>query len=205
MGADGVAQQIQFNVAGSGPRWKLGKGADNNFELARYDSSGTFVENSMVVQQSDGRVGIGGSPTGKLHVESDASEIMLSLINNNPALGAGGLIKLLTAYETPVNSLQMGYKSDTTVRYNVKTDGTTEWGPGGSGSRDTNLYRSAANVLRTSDQFVADDGVTTKTRAGAITDANFTVTPASGTIAVDTANSKLYVRVGSTWKSVALT
>ena len=112
-------------------------------------------------------------------------------------------------------------------------------------AQDTNLYRAAADTLKTDDafqapsvrttssnlytysgvyfgpsddasiayvsagklssaQFVATDGVTTKVVAGAVSDGSFTVTPASGTIAVDTSNSKIYVRVGSTWKSVTV-
>lgn len=47
-------------------------------------------------------------------------------------------------------------------------------------------------------------GVTTLVNAGAITDATFSETPASGTLAVDTTNSRLYVRVGATWKSVVV-
>jgi hypothetical protein len=43
-----------------------------------------------------------------------------------------------------------------------------------------------------------------KTKAGTPADADF-VTPASGMIAVDTTASKIWVRVGSTWKSVAVT
>lgn len=75
---------------------------------------------------------------------------------------------------------------------------------GGSTGTDTNLYRSAADVLKTDDQFVAADGITTRTVAGAVSDGSFTATPASGTIAVDTTNSKIYVRIGSTWKSVTV-
>ncbi|WP_064273401.1 hypothetical protein [Streptomyces sp. RTd22] len=40
---------------------------------------------------------------------------------------------------------------DTFDRFRVYGDGKQEWGPGGNGARDTNLYRSAADVLRTDD------------------------------------------------------
>lgn len=46
-------------------------------------------------------------------------------------------------------------------------------------------------------------GFFTRTKAGAPVDADFRQ-PRSGLLAVDTANSKLYVRVGSTWKSVTV-
>lgn len=76
---------------------------------------------------------------------------------------------------------------------------------GVSGGADTDLYRTAAGKLGTSGQLIAGDGLTTKPVAGAVSDGSFSVTPASGTIAVDTTNSKIYVRVGSTWKSVSVT
>ncbi len=79
-----------------------------------------------------------------------------------------------------------------------------DWGAGGASPTDTNLKRAAADKLQTDDQFVAVDGITTKTVAGAVSDASFTATPASGTIAIDTTNSRIYVRVGTTWKSVTV-
>jgi hypothetical protein len=45
--------------------------------------------------------------------------------------------------------------TDTIDRYAINIDGTHEWGPGGASGRDTNLYRHAANVLRTDDTFRA--------------------------------------------------
>lgn len=70
---------------------------------------------------------------------------------------------------------------------------------------DTNLYRLAANQWQTADQFHAQDGITTKVVAGVVSDGSFTATPDSGTIGIDTTNSRIYVRVGATWKSVAVT
>lgn len=42
---------------------------------------------------------------------------------------------------------------DTTGRLTVFADGKHEWGPGNA-TRDTNLYRNAANVLKTDDSFI---------------------------------------------------
>lgn len=44
--------------------------------------------------------------------------------------------------------------ADTVRRWAVRSDGKTEWGTGAL-TRDTNLYRSAADTLRTDDTFVA--------------------------------------------------
>lgn len=61
--------------------------------------------------------------------------------------------------------LGVGVAGDTSSRWAVYPDGKTEWGPGGTTTRDTNLYRSAANVLSTDDTltvgtYVLKQGVT---------------------------------------------
>lgn len=81
--------------------------------------------------------------------------------------------------------------------------GTTA-GNGLTVGTDTNLFRAAANFWRTDDQFHAVDGITTRVVAGVVSDGSFTITPGSGTIAIDTTNSRIYVRVGATWKMVAV-
>ncbi|MET8826108.1 hypothetical protein ABZX40_13630 [Streptomyces sp. NPDC004610] len=43
---------------------------------------------------------------------------------------------------------------DTQNRHLIEADGTTLWGPGGSIAPDVNLFRSAANTLKTDDSFV---------------------------------------------------
>lgn len=94
--------------------------------------------------------------------------------------------------------------TDSQPAFRVRGNGRIDFGAGGSTAPDVDLLRPAADQLKTDDQFIAVDGITTKVVAGAVSDTSFTATPGSGTLAVDTTNSKLYVRVGSTWKSVAL-
>jgi hypothetical protein len=60
-------------------------------------------------------------------------------------------------------------------------------------------------VLKTDDRFEATDSVTIKAKAGAPVDADFASTPANGTLAVDTTNNKLYVRIGGVWRGVTVT
>lgn len=54
------------------------------------------------------------------------------------------------------------------------------------------------------DDVTLADSVTARSFAGAVSDLSFNQPPDAGTMAVDSTNSKLYVRVGSTWKSVTL-
>lgn len=91
---------------------------------------------------------------------------------------------------------------DTQYRFRINGDGTYSWGSG-SAVVDTTLYRTAVGQL-TSQQLILLDGLTTKTVAGAVTDGAFTTTPIDGTMAIDTTNSKIFVRVGGLWKSVTV-
>lgn len=82
------------------------------------------------------------------------------------------------------------------------------WGPATgdiTASPDTNLYRSAANVLKTDDTFHAVLGVATFVKAGTPSDADWAVAPPVGTLVVDTSASKLWARTAAaTWKGVVI-
>jgi hypothetical protein len=60
--------------------------------------------------------------------------------------------------------LRFAQSGDAYARAGIKSDGTIYWGPGGATATgwDTNLYRSAADVLKTDDAFSAA-GLTTTT------------------------------------------
>lgn len=112
-----------------------------------------FLGANSAYDQVNDRFGIGvTAPSTRLHISSALSEVLATLVNTNASLGSGGLFKLLA--QIVANGFQLGLNGDTIVRYNVKTDGTTEWGPGGSGGRDTNLYRAAADQLATDDDLL---------------------------------------------------
>jgi hypothetical protein len=88
--------------------------------------------------------------------------------------------------------------------WNLRADGQMAWGDG-TAVTDVLLYRISASRLQTDGYLLAEKGLATKAYAGAISDGTFPgLTPQSGTIAVDTTNSRLYVKVGATWKYVAL-
>jgi hypothetical protein len=62
---------------------------------------------------------------------------------------------VLTIVRSLANNALMGagVNGDTWRRFLVLADGTLEWGPG-SATRDTNLYRSAADILATDDELL---------------------------------------------------
>ncbi len=68
---------------------------------------------------------------------------------------------------------------------------------------DTNLYRNAADVLKTDDQMIATGGFVMKAKAGVPDDSDLSVV-ANNVIILDTTDSRLYARIGGTWKSVSL-
>ena len=85
-------------------------------------------------------------------------------------------------------------------------DGTTagkiELGSG-TAAPDVALYREQANVLKTRDQFVTTKAISIMTKAGAPSDSDVDLA-VDGSIVIDTANHRIYVRSGGTWKSAAL-
>lgn len=99
--------------------------------------------------------------------------------------------------------VQLAAEAATGIRFLLYGSGQLGWRDGLSFTPDTNLYRGGANVLQTDDRVRAVDGITTKTKAGAPTDADFASTPADGTMVIDTTNSKIYVRIGGIWKATA--
>jgi hypothetical protein len=109
---------------------------------------------------------------------------------------------------------QMYVEGDTTARLAFAIDASgarIEIGPGNA-ARDVSLTRQAANHWRTPDHFEALLGLRTYVKVGSPpTNADFTgagmaAAPGSGTIAVeDTGTGVLWVKVGTTWRSVALT
>jgi hypothetical protein len=68
---------------------------------------------------------------------------------------------------TPI--VETGVNGDVVPQYTRYANGRTEWGPGGSASRDTFLYRSASATLKTDGALVVGGALTTG--SGAVTGA----------------------------------
>jgi hypothetical protein len=114
----------------------------------------------------------------------------------------GGLMIVPSA--TGNTAMNINVSGEAASRISVSGSGTISLG-NGTDAVDTTLYRAAADHLRTGDMFTATDGLVTKVIADVPEDADFTAAPASGLIAIDSANNRIYVRVGATWKYAALT
>lgn len=103
------------------------------------------------------RAGAGAlATTSRLDMLRDAASYGANLINPN-ASGHGLRVQLGNAAGGGLMVCQSG---DTAYRWYVAGDGRMWWGPGGSTAVDTNLYRSAAGVLKTDGQMLVDLALT---------------------------------------------
>lgn len=181
-----ILLSISSERADSGRRWVLratnetesGGNAGTNFQIRRYDDTGAFLDAPIHVSRATGRVGVGGtiSPEATLHVVSDAQESVVK-VESSDANVLSGLI-LVEGADTDRRGVQFQTPDDTISPFSVEISGKIEWGAGGSSPRDTNLYRSAADTLKTDDSFMVggDLGV-----SGAVT--------STGNVTVDAAGS----------------
>jgi Collagen triple helix repeat (20 copies) len=128
------------------------------------------------------------------------------LTANTLGFGSSGQTGTFRIYGTVGNTLaiQTWIGNEAQSRFTVRSHGYMEWGDGAN-PRDTTLYRSAADRLKTDDLFDATGlAVATKVKAGAPVDADWAVAPPDGTIVADSTGSRLWVRVGGVWKGVAV-
>lgn len=90
---------------------------------------------------------------------------------------------------------------DTISRYLVQAGGKVEWGPGASTARDTNLYRSAADTLKTDDSFIVGADLTIGTDVVNTAWTSYTPTWTGSTGSPSLGNgtvSAAYKRIGKT-------
>lgn len=117
-------------------------------------------------------------------------------VSGNTNLDAGGSQGWkLSALATTSIAFQAIIQGDTAGRYVVLADGTVAWGPGNA-SRDTNLYRSAAGVLRTDGTLLGNTAVAT---GGGATGAR-PASPVQFSMWYDTTLGKPIWWNGSAWK-----
>lgn len=165
---DGQSKQLVIYTAGGSQRLRFARwsvsgtaGLENgvsnvgtDFRIASFNDDGSFRANILGIVRSSGRVFLNGTTaTGRFQIESSTDENSLVLRNTAGSNNAG--VVLLETQTSASRIIQGGLQSDTTKRFSVEASGQIEWGPGGAGARDTNIYRGAANVLRTDDSFVA--------------------------------------------------
>lgn len=181
-----VMLSISSDMATSGRRWvvrantttEAGANAGTDFQILNYDDTGTLIGTSIGIERATGNVTIGAAPPGalgKLHISPPTNKHGI-IVKPSASQGANAAYAAqLTA--TTDRLLDVRVTGDSLARLVQYTDGKIEWGSGAT-SRDTNLYRSAADTLKTDDAFVAAGSITGQ--SGAAITGNLTVS-GSGT------------------------
>lgn len=157
----------------------VGASATNTTRMdVTFNWTGTFTNNYTVA-------------AGKTFIWRDAAGVTKAANN-------GGDFRFYKAF--------LGTESDERVAIAGEFSGGGGIMFGGGGVADTNLYRSAADRLKSDDLIDATlMGVATFVKAGAPTDADWAVAPPVGTLVVDTTNNKIWARTAAaTWKGVVI-
>jgi hypothetical protein len=194
-----LSDTTDASLSSTGHAFQIGASSGQNL---RIDGNEIMVVNNggtaaMFLQGDGGTLGIGGNTEidGNLTVNVSGVE----------ALTLDGFIAVDRA-AAGNTVFQSKIPADSANRFLVETDGTLNWGSG-SATRDTNLYRSAANALKTDDDLyvVGFINVTgSSTFANNVSAANINLSGANGlrhdepATTTSTASAAIWVTVSGT-------
>ncbi|WP_328683131.1 hypothetical protein [Streptomyces sp. NBC_00343] len=174
--ASGSYSELQLNVGlsdnltpdTSHNRWSVqkentaesGSNVGSDFRIVRSNDSGAVIDTALFIKRSTGAVGIGNvtAPAAKLDVSEAGSRHTVEAIQTTSSTVA------FAAYAGILGSSANRYfdgrvSGDSSGRIAIMGTGEIQIGDGGAGGRDTNLYRSAANVLKTDDKLITAIGL----------------------------------------------
>lgn len=179
---------ISSDMQNSGRRWGIrannttesgsGTNTGTDFQIQRYDDTGTLSGTGLGIERSTGNVSLGASPGGRsarlAAVWGTSGDHGFSAQPSaTPGAGAAFDAQLTVATDRAV---QTNVTGDANRRFTIYADGKTEWGAG-STARDANLYRVAASRLKTDTAFT----VQTQLSVGAAPSSTDAVTVSLGT------------------------
>lgn len=160
----------------------------SDFRLVRYSNTGVALDAPLFVKRSNGRVAMGNlgitDPLGAVHIGYSGGGSVLRLTSTLLG-GTGSSHVFMESADTIYRLIDARVTGDANARAVMLMD-RIEWGDGVNG-RDTNLYRSSANVLRTDDTFHVDVNLRLRTTdlgggSGVIAIANATTVPTVATV-----------------------
>lgn len=220
--------QPAWRILGSGKlEWGAGGSSALDTTLSRVAAGVLAIGSSS----QKGNLRTYSDLTGRTAIESfvgtDANAMLSILANGTIAWGPGGALGTDTSLYRPAQGelwlgsaaakgslralaggtatnvvLQASVNASTVARWAIQGDGVQKWSDG-TNTADTNLYRGAADRLKTDDHFDATTlGLATMTKAGAPTDGDWTVAPPNGTLVAETSTRSLYARVGGAWAAI---
>ncbi|WML79179.1 polysaccharide deacetylase family protein [Streptomyces sp. VNUA74] len=172
----GTEKRIEFMGDAFGTdssrRWKLrststaesGLDAGSDFEIVRYNDSGVAQSATFIVRRSSGLVGFGTAVSdidSRITVRQDGTASAGKFVSTTEGTASTATLRV----ETPTaakRGLDYRITGDAVSRVrmdaSVSGSGTITFGDGATA--DTNLFRSAANTLRTDDSFVVGTNLT---------------------------------------------
>lgn len=158
-GDAGYAQDIQFSrdFYGANRRWAIRNSADAEsganagglLQILGYDDGGTLLGTAVQIARDTGAVTIGVTSTYRGGLVVNRSTATAIKVTHS---GTGGTSFYGSTADTTSRVLSGDVTGDTAQRVVIYADGKIELGPGNS-ARDVTLYRSAADVLKTDDNF----------------------------------------------------
>jgi len=202
--SDAIADKLLFGTVGDTNLYRLAANTlktDDSFDIggnlsvALTSTFGTAVFGNVTSFNRSGstettqRHYVAGDTFDRLSIYADgslnwgsgsaATDVSLYRISTNLAgFGDGDGLRLREYLEFSESSSTAGIinswvSGGSNPYLQIRTDGLTEWGSG-SAAVDTNLYRSAANTLKTDDNFVVGGALTVGGDAGTIQHATTT-------------------------------
>ncbi len=189
-----IRLSISSDMSDSGRRWALrantdsesGSNAGTNFALLRYADDGTLLGTTLAAERSTGNVTLGAAAGGRsarmAAVWSTSGYHGFSAQpSSSPGAGAAFDAQLTASTDRGV---QLTVSGDANRRFVILTSGEISWGDG-TASRDVNLYRATADVLKTDDSLTVGVNLRINTTSvaagvGVLAMANATTLP-SGT------------------------
>lgn len=115
------------------------------------------------------RATVGGDANNRLAVQADgkllwssgagAADTVLFRETSNTLATADSFLRIYRG-AAGNNALAVRVTGDANSRWFINADGNQSWGPGGGSATDTNLYRQAADTLRTDDSFEVGGNLT---------------------------------------------
>lgn len=144
-----------------------------------------------------GNLGIGTSASATIPLDAARSTAgQLARLVRTSTSDTAALLEILGG-EASSNNLVLAVNADAQSRFVVRADGRIDWGSG-SAARDTNLYRSAADTLKTDDALIVTGACTvgSLTTAGALAAGASTLGATTAT--TDGTTSALYAKTTAT-------
>ncbi|MGA5435475.1 hypothetical protein ACPCIZ_12875 [Streptomyces cellulosae] len=168
--AKGVEKGIQFSNDSYGSpdarRWKIrqtataetGSNAGSDYELVRYDDSGTAQSSTFIMRRDTGYLGLGaavGDITSRLTVRQDGQVSAGFFVSTTEGVASTATLRVETATASK-RAFDYRLTGDSVSRIRMDSSATGGGGTltfGNGTTADTNLYRGAANLLQTDDTF----------------------------------------------------